>query len=544
MNKQVFFFLKHKNVLEFVFFFSLSIIGFFLYNDYGVSLDEDAYKYNGLTDYNFLKNIIFNFNSISFEEIYKNYIIESAKISSLFYLLVFFIKDFINFVFHIEVEIRTISHILLYLFFVLGNFCFFRIIQHRFKNTVFSYLAVLILVTSPRIFSESFYNNRDIFFLSISLINLFCFYKLINNFNFKNIFLYSFLIAISINLRLFGFVFFILSFLLFILEFENKITIKELYIKLFSFLLITSIIFILLTPYLWIDSYKNFLNFYFYDATKTTNIRVSNLFLGEFYSSQFSPISYYFFWILFTTPLVIFILSFIGFIKKLISYLIKLFYLETNKNLWTNKDELFDFFIFLNFFLIFFIMSRFSEVKYDGWRHIYFLYPLLIINLFYILDFLRSKKINIYKLLILIIIIEFFYNINWIYKNHPYQYVYFNYLNKIFSKKKFDLDYWGISNYQIYKYLLKNDQSQKITLGTISFNDLSDNFNILKADEKIRIVLTSKEDLPNYLIDNFRVGYKKLKFSEGVKKNILKDYKLLFQIVIDDNIVSSIYKRK
>ena len=146
------------------------------------------------------------------------------------------------------------------------------------------------------------------------------------------------------------------------------------------------------------------------------------------------------------------------------------------------------------------------------------------------------------NIIFLILSFNILYNFYWFKKNNPYSYIYFNELNSFFLKKKFDLDYWGLSNYQSYKYILKNDKRKIISIGTLSYNDLNDNLNALNEKEKYRIVLKHKDDYPDYLIDNYRISYKVFKTIN--KSQYLKDYNKVEEVIIDNNIVNTIYKKK
>ena len=79
-------------------------------------------------------------------------------------------------------------------------------------------------------------------------------------------------------------------------------------------------------------------------------------------------------------------------------------------------------------------------------------------------------------------------------KNHPHQNVYFNFLAGKNIEKKFELDYWGLSNKQAYEYILKNDSDDKILIGTASSNHLRNSKKILTIDERKRISISENND--------------------------------------------------
>ena len=56
------------------------------------------------------------------------------------------------------------------------------------------------------------------------------------------------------------------------------------------------------------------------------------------------------------------------------------------------------------------------------------------------------------------------YNLIWFLKNHPHQYVYFNFITKDYAMKNFDLDWWGVSHKSSIEYILANDEKDKIKI--------------------------------------------------------------------------------
>ena len=121
-------------------------------------------------------------------------------------------------------------------------------------------------------------------------------------------------------------------------------------------------------------------------------------------------------------------------------------------------------FRFLRFYSLkiklFFII--FKPTLYGGWRHLYFLYPLIIVDSILGVKFLLDKCLKIRKLIIFIIIINCFVLIIWMIKNHPYQYNYFDLTFKDYYVNNFENDYWKLSYTEALKYILKKDKRDKI----------------------------------------------------------------------------------
>ena len=213
---------------------------------------------------------------------------------------------------------------------------------------------------------------------------------------------------------------------------------------------------------------------------------------------------------------------------------------QKNHKFWFNRDELINLYIFTAFTLVFLTKVKFG-VDYCGWRQIYFLYPLIII-----IGLVGLTKINklfnnkfIKQFLYLVIFLELIFLSTWNYKNHPYQFVYFNPIFKSLTKDKFDLDYWGISNRSILEkiYNLSNKDNIKIT--TISYTNLNDSLRILDPEirNKISIVYDLRE--ADFVIDNHIKKWNTTPGEETLKRN----FSIVYNLIIDGNIINTVYKR-
>ena len=94
------------------------------------------------------------------------------------------------------------------------------------------------------------------------------------------------------------------------------------------------------------------------------------------------------------------------------------------------------------------------------------------------------------------------------------------------KRENYELDYWGLSNFNALQYLLKNEKSEYIEVGTISFASIEIPMLILndKDWKKIKPVPAAKK--PKYLIDNKNKNFR-------FDTNILSDYKVYKEFKID-----------
>tara|TARA_B100000745_G_C20056353_1_gene360342 strand:- start:321 stop:884 length:564 start_codon:yes stop_codon:yes gene_type:complete len=180
-------------------------------------------------------------------------------------------------------------------------------------------------------------------------------------------------------------------------------------------------------------------------------------------------------------------------------------------------------------------------VNYDGWRQIYFLYPLIIILGLYGLEYLKRIINNtiIIKFLFIIVFLELIFLSIWNYKNHPYQFVYFNPIFKSLTKNNFELDYWGISNRSVLEQIFHINEKNDFKVATISYTSLNDSLRILdpKIREKISIVYDLND--ADYVIDNHR---KKWSSTPG-EENLEKNFSIIYSLIVDGNIINTVYKK-
>ena len=161
---------KKKSFEKLIFYFtfiSFLFVGIKSYQDYGISLDEKFHRETGLLYYNYIKGFFFEFSnkvdSDLIEEIIRNVDIAPAINPVVFDTPIEFIID----LFQIKNsnEIFHLRHFVNFIYFFISIYFFYQILRKRFSNKIYPYIGILILFLSPRIFSDSFYNNKDIIFL-------------------------------------------------------------------------------------------------------------------------------------------------------------------------------------------------------------------------------------------------------------------------------------------------------------------------------------------------------------------------------------------
>jgi len=313
----------------------------------------------------------------------------------------------------------------------------------------------------------------------------------------KNIVFHAIVSAFLIDIRLFGLLVPAISMGIIIIQSILGIKKNRIYKQVTIYTIILMIFVYAFWPVLWPNP-KLLLNaFIKMSSYPSGNI---NLFLGTTSYSQANPWYYIPLWIGVSTPLIVLFLYLIGFmhsIKRLIHI----------KDIIKNKKEFFILtltIIPIDLWLLFIILK---PTFYDGWRHLYFLAPLLIIGcllgLRFLLDKIKNRKLLIFfKLTVTFSIIAMIINLIAL---HPYQQVYMNCLvsKKTESiRKNWEMDYWGLSYKEGFEKLLSMDSSTTIKVKAANISAI-DNWKLVNENDS-RIILVDKIEDADYFISNYR----------------------------------------
>lgn len=529
-----------EKILSVILFVTIFYIGIVIYSDYNVYSDETFHQWSGKLYYSYIKSLFLsNVQETSYlNEILNNINNPHQKVWFIYPMFFEIISEFINDIFKIKdvKEIYKVRHFLNFSIFFISLIFLHQIILKRYNSYFFSCLAVIAIFFSPRIFANAFYNSKDILFLSIIIITSFYAYKLIENKTFKNYILFSIFCGIAINVRIIGIylpllIFFIILFDDLNLKKKTFYNLKQIFISIF----IISFIVIIFWPFLWLSPLKNFF-IYLKWLLKEIYV-IENLFLGNNVASIYVPWYYLVTWIFLTLPFSLLILSFFSLGSKFVYFLKKIINFSEDQVLLAGSNERFDFYITVS--IISFIILSFGSSNFSGWRHFYFLSFYIVYLFIETLHYFQfnNKKFKIFKFLILVVILNYGIVINWIFKNHPFQYVYFNNIKKFFIKKDFDLDYFGLSEKQALEQILKKDNRNLIKIFSFGYSWLEGSKSMLESNNRKRFIVTTLEEA-DYVLDR-NVPYMK------DKKKIIDSFffRKYYEIIVDNNSIITIYKK-
>tara|TARA_B100001057_G_scaffold384216_1_gene390625 strand:+ start:915 stop:2543 length:1629 start_codon:yes stop_codon:yes gene_type:complete len=541
--------MKVKKLNQFIlysFFISYLIVGIFTLEDYGVNIEEHTQIFSGF----YWLNYIFEFFQIG--QFHNEIKIKLDFISNdknlpdpeiytygpVFDLPIAFFEVWLDIK---DVYLRyAIRHFSIFIIFYLSAIIFFNTLYLRFKNFFVCSAGTLLYIFSPRIYGDSFHNSKDILFLSLVVFTIFFAFKLFKKIKIKNIILFSVFAALSTSTRILG-LFLPISFILFI--FFKLINKKKNYLQTLILISFFYIIFLIIHwPYLWESPISNFLEFY--SKSKSWIFSYYILYEGEYYLTDALPDSFIFKWISITTPIFNLILFFSGIIFLFIRFFKRFISIENiskhKYDLWRSDKEMMDYFIIFNITSILLILLFLDVPFVSGWRHLYFLNVFIVYVCSFFLYFYNLKFKDYKKILRILFIFFFSFNIYKIILFHPYQSLYFNEFLK--EKNSYLVDRDGLSRFDsINKILSLEKKKNKINLANASFVPyyrIKDSF----RDEKMKKInfVGTEFNQADYIYNNF-VYEVNPEYNDKYK--IPQNFKQIYVLEIDGIKIYEIYRK-
>jgi len=532
--------LNKKSRHEFVvwsFLLGYLIVGYLIYDDYGVSMDEPIQRKHGMVSLEYVNRQFgepFNIPNIYNIDVqyydHKDYgVIFQMGCYTLELLLR--LKD--------SRDIFLLRHALVFLLFWVSVVYFYKLLEYHFKDWRLALLGAIFLVLSPRIFANAFYNPKDIPLLSWCILSAYTMLKFLDLRNIKYAILHAFACAMAINTRIVAVYIPLITIGFYLLngikndrwQFYKWTNVRSLAIFLCSIILLT----IALWPFLWHNTIENFANAF----SSMGQFRWFNtiFFMGEYYYPQELPWYYIMMWILISTPMV-YSLLFIAGLLGVLFYLLKKHRINYSTNYKRNT------LIILSFLatpLIAVIIL--NSTLYNGWRHLYFTYPFLIIFSIEGIKFLllsiesiefcqfASKTGLVCVILLSTVLVGYAMR-----QIHPYQNVYFNPIVSKNSGDLFELDYYGLSFRQSLEELLKID-SDTIKVALSNSAGVGNTY-ILPHKDKMRIQI-SVPDSAKYFISTDQINGQSLDSYKNLHQYKIEN--IISKTIVQENAIINTY---
>lgn len=482
------------------FFISYLIIGLILVPDYGMSWDEAVQRRYGLVALDFY---IEKFN-LSWEKAIPVASLETAagrQYPTLFSTICAISERALG----LQDDFRgryLMRHYAVFLLFWLSTLFFYKLLLLSFRKQWLALLGTFLLLLSPRIFAHSFFNPKDIVLLAFYVIASFSMIRFLQSPSWKTAVGHGLASALVINARILGIYIPALTLLgLVLVCFRKNAPLNSrqpFRLALPIYVLVGSLLTFLFWPYLWSAPFERAQESF--EMMSNFPWGASVLYFGTFIKGAEVPWHYPIIWMGITTPLI----YLIGFLLGLILIIPPLLKAGLQLRFWENGRQQVNFFFLALFFGPLFAILWKSATLYNGWRQLFFLYPILLLiamNGLYFL--LKHPKKNLQWLVIAALAYSGGQPLRFMVRNHPHQQVYFNALVGKTISDRFDMDYWGVAYKQALEQIVANDTTSLISVNCANY-PCEDNVRFLPEPLRKRIKLRYGPEVATYFLSNFR----------------------------------------
>ena len=509
-------------------------IGLFLYDDYGCGPDEGMERQTSLVNFKYAIHKL-NIPISEHNESWLGYLPELHEYRDRYYgtalhFPLVLIENFFDFSLE-PIQFYGMRHFYTFINYFAGVVCFYLLLSERFGSKKYGLAGILMMIIMPRFFGESFYNNKDVIFTAWYSI---CAYTMDRWFRRKNLVstaLLGFVLAITCNTRFNGIIFIAVFILLFIMEMLSTKRIIFMHVRYALMVLIFfGLFFYIMTPNFWEQPIQTLVETLAFNMRHPNHGSEGNLFKGVLVDAArtltFIPV-----WIWLTVPTVYLILSLFG----TAGYLIRSVRTMRKKKI----EDLYrtDLLMFMTGFaaMLFIIITHVTI--YNGWRHCYFVYPCIVYFAVFFIKMAAEYRSRIISGICAVLLgVSFVLNGYWIFKNHPYEYVYFS-LPFRGQAGNYSGDYWGISSRALLEYITGTDPERMLLINHAYSQAGSINRGLLPEDERKFIELTYDEtdDVDYYIV--CRDDRKDTDIGK-------KDYEKVYSITVDQDEIGAVFKRR
>lgn len=393
--------------------------------------------------------------------------------------------------------VYLMRHLVTHLFFLLGALACFRLVQRLYHDRLLATVGFLLLVLHPVLYPHSFFNTKDIPFLSMTMIGL---HLLVRAFQLGTAAAFVWLGVASgllINIRIMGVL--LPAFALVLLAVDGwaarRITRS---LGLAGLLLVTSVGTLYASwPYLWTDPVEHFVTAF----TNMSKFRWTGsvLFNGATVKATELGWDYIPVWFTISNPLPYLLAGAAGVVATLLAVL------RAPRAVLLHPERRFTL-VFLAYWLVPVVaVVALRSVLYDSWRQLFFIYAPFVLLAVHGLWVLSSRSATARKVVMALCACSFVATLALMVNRHPFEHVYFNALvpseRPEEVRERFEMDYWGTSYKQALEHILATDPAPVINVAVAS-SPGEYNLMLLTAAQRARIRIVPVEEADHFITNH------------------------------------------
>ena len=404
---------------------------------------------------------------------------------------------------HTPRQFFLLRHLLNFLVCFGGFIAFYALAARRFTSWRVALLGTLLLLLSPRLFADNFYNSKDAVFLALFTLAVAAAVPLLERPTRRRALVAAAAGALAIDVRLMG-VLVPAATLAFIGwralggQYRGQ---PHLPLLLAAYLVVLAGLVVLGWPFLWEAPLGNFLlawhnmsHFRWYESV---------LYQGQLVKGSLLPWHYVPVWILLTVPLLY--LLFFGVGTSVIVATV------TKRRGWLCTEAEWQDLFFLGLTLTpLAAVIALHSVLYNGWRQLYFLYPmLLLVALRGLVAAWRWQPAQglgrryWQPTLALGVAAALAVVAGRMVRLHPLENLYFNALAPSSVERHYETDYWGLGLRSGLEWVLQHDSRPKLRVSSNALPSTTLGWQMLPPTDQNRLVIANSAALADYYFDTF-----------------------------------------
>lgn len=485
-----------------IFFTLVLALGLFIFRDYGFSVDETISHDNGMIT---LKHVALKLNPawVAADHEFDLYQMPLAEYRDRDYGVAFetpvtFLERLLHFNdYRLKFQLR---HLCTFLVCFGGIIAMYQLAARRFCDWRLGLLAAGLLLLSPRLFADFFYNDKDAVFMALFAIATNTGVRLLLRPTAGRIVWHALACALTIDVRIMGVL--LPAATVALLSWRGvrrEISWPQMVKTISAYGVLVSSLVVLFWPYLWPAPLENFLAAFHNMTTFRWDGAV--FYLGKWVGATELPWHYAPVWIAITTPILYLAAGVLG--MSLIVWAA----VRQRWRLWADGQQMQDVLFLALFIGPLVAVIVLHSVLYDGWRQLYFIYPAFL--LLALRGWVAAAQWpprwvawpmvlrGATALSLLVTAVQMIHD-------HPLQNVYFNLLAGPHVDERFDLDYWGLGYKQDLAYIATHDPRPVITVYSPPPTSAHYSRFLLPDGQRERLLIVESPDTADYFITNYR----------------------------------------
>ena len=441
----------------------------FVFDDYGVAVDEPAQYAIGETVFEYLEGAgdsVFDDLHVPSDRFYGPAFELSLALAGRMLGLNSYTKWQ-----EVSRDVWLSRHYLTHLFFLAGGIFCYLLVLRMFGSRPLALVAMLLFLLHPRLYAHSYFNSKDLPFLAMFMIALYLGHRAFRRDTVGAFLLCGVGVGALCSLRPFGFGLFVALSGLLVLDLAlagNARGRGRVLLLAGAFAVAASLTYHVGSPYLWVDPIGRF--------SETLTVLSShpnpaeNFFRGEWlYAPDGPPFDYIPVWLGITTPPLVLLLALIGG-----GWLFRQAACRP-RDIPRNTSLRFGLLVLLLFVAPIVFIPVMENNIYNGWRHVYFLYAplvlLAVMGLRWILSSAGRRPMRVGALALAgagvgVTVVSMA-------RIHPLQDSYFNSLVDRTTPDRlvtqYQMEYWPQSYWNILRRVVQDHPDQKIVVSQLEF---------------------------------------------------------------------------